>query len=361
MPNHKERIESLDGLRGIAILLVLFFHLFYYLPASKYGWAGVDLFLVLSGFLITGILLDTVNHPRYWLNFFARRFLRIFPLYYAALTLIILSAYFLQPYYSSNQLHFHQLWQHQGWLWLYVYNWWEYIHGMPLPARYVSHFWSLAVEEQFYLLWPLLVFVFRDKKLLYLIIFLLIAAPVIRYLMFFMGSGSSYPEVYVATFTRMDSLATGALVAYAWRNQAVMQYLSSSKELLFLISVAVILYSGLSDTFRSAGEGFIKFGYTANAMMFGTLLLIVLDDTHWLSRILNNQFFKFFGKYSYALYIFHWPLFNLLFSNIMVYFNMPHRLIASIAVLMITIILSIVSWHMIEKPMNQLKTKFSYG
>ncbi len=361
MQNNKERIESLDGLRGVAILLVLFFHLFYYLPGSDYGWAGVDLFFVLSGFLITGILLDTINHPHYWKYFYARRFLRIFPLYYISLILVIFTAYLLKSYYAPDQLHFHQLWEHQWWLWLYIYNWWEYINEMFLPARYVSHFWSLAVEEQFYLLWPLLVYVFRGKKLFYLIILLLLAAPVIRYLMFYLGSDSTYPQVYVATFTRIDSLAVGALISYAYRNPSMMSFLYGIKEWMFFISLAVILYSGVLDTFRSSGEGFIKFGYTANAMMFGAFVLIALDSSHWLSRALNNRLLKFFGKYSYAMYIFHWPLFHFLFSNIVTSFNIRNPLIASMAVLLITILISIISWFLLEKPMNQFKRNFSYS
>ncbi|MFW5700457.1 MAG: acyltransferase family protein [Cyclobacteriaceae bacterium] len=361
---NKDRIPSLDGLRGLAILLVLFFHLFFYLPGSSYGWAGVDLFFVLSGFLITGILMDAIGQAGYWKNFYVRRILRIFPLYYLTLILILITAWLLRPYYEENQLHFNMLWQNQEWLWFYIFNWWEYLNERSFPAQYVSHYWTLAVEEQFYLVWPFVIYLFRGKKLLVVIAIILLSAVLIRYILFYFGDGSSYPEVYVATFTRMDSIAAGALIAYAVRNERLLKLLNDNRDLIFFLSLAIILYTGFSDSFRSGAEGFIKFGYTANAMMFGALLLYAISPDHWVTRALNNQFLKFFGKYSYAMYIFHWPLVNFLFYNLQVKmgfldYTLVSKLISSAIILILTILLSLVSWYLWERRFLLLKKHFS--
>ena len=150
-------IPALDGLRGIAILLVLIHHLTIYRPEGGldswiaavplFGWCGVNLFFVLSGFLITGILLDTRDSPVFYRSFFARRVLRIFPLYYGVLFLGFVLAPLLLPMPDAYG-------RHQLWLWTYLANF-AMPFGKGEPA--FSHFWSLCVEEQFYLVWPFLV------------------------------------------------------------------------------------------------------------------------------------------------------------------------------------------------------------
>src|SRR5687767_2907742 len=159
-------IPALDGLRGIAIILVMLHHFTYYRPNSGidaqiasvlfFGWAGVDLFFVLSGFLITGILLDTRDSKRYFSTFYARRTLRIFPLYY----LVLLLAFVVLPKFPA--LHPVLLGQvgpvdlpPQWPYWLYLTNFsiadGGWVHG------WVDVAWSLAIEEQFYLVWPLMI------------------------------------------------------------------------------------------------------------------------------------------------------------------------------------------------------------
>jgi peptidoglycan/LPS O-acetylase OafA/YrhL len=159
MTNH---IPALDGLRGIAILSVMLLHFtnaIAALPGSPtsaarsvfgWGWTGVDLFFVLSGFLITGILLDSKGHPLYFRSFYARRALRIFPLYYAALFL-----FFVVPRaIPSVPATYSFAWHDQRWFWFYLGN----FHPLgPDAKQFIGQFWSLAIEEQFYLVWPLLI------------------------------------------------------------------------------------------------------------------------------------------------------------------------------------------------------------
>src|SRR2546427_8382575 len=166
----------LDGLRGVAVLLVLLIHAIWgplrpatasidvVVRAVAYaGWMGVDLFFVLSGFLITGILLDTRGQPGWWPNFIARRALRIFPLYYGALTVLFVLlprlARWSEPQFTTLQAN-------QTWYWTYTVNLLAALtqgRGTPLSTL---HFWSLSVEEQFYLIWPLIVWACKPRSLL---------------------------------------------------------------------------------------------------------------------------------------------------------------------------------------------------
>ena len=169
-------VPALDGIRGIAILTVMLHHFtifgmvrpnnfidvqFYRLASA--GWCGVDLFFVLSGFLITGILLDTKSGPHFFRNFYMRRVLRIFPLYYGFLIVIFV----LIPLAIQVGDKFQTLLDQQGWYWSYLIN-------LPIAFKgwssviIIDHFWSLAVEEQFYLFWPLVVFFSQRRQLIFI-------------------------------------------------------------------------------------------------------------------------------------------------------------------------------------------------
>ena len=169
-------LSGLDGLRGLAIALVLVHSLTMFVhpvsaggqlyhAALAFGWSGVQLFFVLSGFLITGILLDTRPTPHYFRNFYIRRALRIFPLYYVTLAVafIVLPALDRMPQVYAGD------YPHQAFLWLYLSNWRHDIGGG------FSHYWSLALEEQFYLVWPLVVFFCSRPTLLKICIGLSVA------------------------------------------------------------------------------------------------------------------------------------------------------------------------------------------
>ena len=175
------QIPALDGLRGIAIAAVMVFHFTLYGPYSNAlmrglpaigpalhlamaGWGGVDLFFVLSGYLITAILLRTKAAPGYFRRFYARRVLRIFPLYYLFLAVGIALSSRLPPAWSAEG-------SWQLWLWTYLTNFKIGSAGWSSVPRAYEHFWSLAVEEQFYLLWPLLVFKLDERRLARLLTF----------------------------------------------------------------------------------------------------------------------------------------------------------------------------------------------
>ena len=164
-PLERTYYPALDVLRGIAIILVFFYHTFHFIPFFEFGWMGVDLFFVLSGFLITDLLLVTQKNKNFFRNFYIRRFLRIFPLYYLVLTVfLVLSPYFFSQQNLNEYTYYNQ---NQFWFWAQLQNWLFVTKGLG-NSPYLSHLWSLAIEEQFYLFWPLLVkkFPFPERRMI---------------------------------------------------------------------------------------------------------------------------------------------------------------------------------------------------
>src|SRR4030095_2778309 len=145
----RQYYPALDGLRGLAILLVILYHNFSFINHFFFAWLGVDLFFVLSGYLITSILLNSVNSPHYLKNFYAKRVLRVFPLYYLSLIIFLIIFPLLGIYKSELKYYV----DNQLWFWFYLQNW-LLSFNFPTTGNFLNHFWSLGVEEQFYLAWP---------------------------------------------------------------------------------------------------------------------------------------------------------------------------------------------------------------
>src|ERR1700690_217140 len=213
-------VRALDGIRGVAIILVMFHHFEGLIPPCNlgvrcmklmlsYGWAGVDLFFALSGFLITGILLDTRHANNYFSAFYARRVLRIFPLYYSVLIAILAVAAVLNPRPHSVPLP-----ADQKLYFLYLTNWLVLWKGRWGP-NILGHFWSLAVEEQFYLIWPLGVWLLISPRLARVAVGASVIALLAR-IFWVLHSGPSQ-AIVLATVTRMDALLCGALGAILFR------------------------------------------------------------------------------------------------------------------------------------------------
>src|SRR5579875_1282001 len=204
-PN-REYYPALDVLRGIAILLVIAYHNFDFLPFFKFGYLGVDLFFVLSGFLITDILLKTRNEKNWLQNFYARRIFRIFPLYYLSLFIVL----YIIPHITHVNIGYYQ--QHQVWLWLYLQNW-LYITNVSNHTHLLHHFWSLAIEEQFYLFWPLIFLFVKNRKIILMIALLLLAAVVLSRLFIYLHDKHNFLFTITYTFTRIDGILIGSSIA----------------------------------------------------------------------------------------------------------------------------------------------------
>lgn len=309
----------LDGVRGIAVLLVLMYDClkldndgtpltFAVRKLASCGWLGVDLFFVLSGFLITGILLETKGKVGYWKSFFIRRSVRIFPLYYFSL----LSVFVLIPLVLASQ----GAWsdespmaavaKDQVWYWFYLPNWLFAVRQSWPHERVLNHFWSLAVEEQFYLVWPIIVAALSRKNLVRLCVSLAVVALGLRFALLL--GGSAPVASYVMTVTRMDSLCVGAIVAVMLRNPVWYNRMASFLPVGFVtLGVVALGIDAVWPLMLTESFGAYSIGHTLFAVMFACLIgsAATLPASHPASRGLALYPLRVLGKYSYAMYVFH--------------------------------------------------------
>lgn len=306
------RVPELDGLRGIAIALVMLVHFGMRIEpdsgASEWvwalcrtGWCGVDLFFVLSGFLITGILLDTRSDEGYYRKFFARRVLRIFPLYYGVLLTVFVGLPVLAPGMIDAGLQ-----SKQGFLWAYVSNFISIREGAE-PWRGTTlnfaHFWSLAIEEQFYLFWPLVVYRAGRLRLKRLCVALIVVALPLRMLAH-EWIGPFAP--YYLTPCRIDTLAWGALAAVWMRLHSRDEMIACGKRLIACTApclAGLFFWRGGLIHFDPVVTGF---GFSLLAACFTGVLVLVycVPQSRWCAP-LRGRFLQSLGRYSYATYVFH--------------------------------------------------------
>lgn len=315
----KKHLPALDGLRGLAVLLVLCYdclklHHDGFIPtliARKFaasGWIGVDLFFVLSGFLITGILLDTVGRKGYWKSFILRRSVRIFPLYYGTLIVVfgIVPLVWLALGYESGTGALAAVKETQFWYWSYLQNWLFAWQGAWPDGRVLNHFWSLAVEEQFYLIWPFVVVACSRKRLAWLCFGLCLFALTLRYAL--LVNGIPGVTTYVMTITRMDSLCAGALLAIAFRSPGWASRWAKYLPLICAASFVVLIgIDSVYPVLKSQSFAAYSIGHTLIATVFALLIgtLVLLSQRHLLSRLFCFPGLISLGKYSYAIYVFH--------------------------------------------------------
>jgi peptidoglycan/LPS O-acetylase OafA/YrhL len=368
-------VPALDGVRGVAITLVMWAHLALctrpsnglergLLAASQYGLLGVDLFFVLSGFLITGILIDAKSQNAYFRTFYMRRALRIFPLYYGVLALLFWVAPLI-PYFQGQSLDF--LVSHQAWAWLYGVNIYNAIHG-NLSFPYINHFWSLAVEEHFYLVWPLVIWATpsaRLRRVCASAVFLALTARLLGAIL-----GLSYTTLYELTPFRIDQLAFGGLLATEARRRDGVTRLAKRMSAAAPAAAAVLV--GLF----SLDGALHHWGGTANhqlrtamwTILFGALIVaaIALPDTHLASRFLRSRVMTGLGKYSYGLYVYH-HIFSQAFERFQIENAVAVRVgshsvadpIVIAAGLSCSVLTAIASFHLFEKRFLALKRQRS--
>jgi peptidoglycan/LPS O-acetylase OafA/YrhL len=363
-------IPALDGIRAVAILLVIPHNVdvmstsypAYDFPAAVLmhaGWIGVQLFFVLSGFLISGNLLDARGSGNFFSAFFARRALRILPLYFTVLFVVLVLAPALLPIPQS----LHNTLPNQVWLWTFLSNWTEPYGG---GVYGFAHCWSLAVEEQFYLLWPLIVFLCRrPATLLGVCLLLTVGALVVRAVL--LAEGFPQAAVYMFTICRMDALALGAAVACLARMPAILERISKWTQGIALSATAAFLACALATRGFAAYEVSTQsIGYSVLAIAFAlTILLTVLPTkgiVHASMRFLGSSVLRPIGRYSYGMYVLHMPLH--------VFFGMPilHRIVADVTpaaaltytatMTLVTFAAAAVSYELFERRFLQMKRYF---
>lgn len=315
-------IDALDGVRGIAILVVLLFHLRVYvqgqlLPdrimakAVELGWSGVDLFFVLSGFLITGILLDTRNASNYFSSFYSRRVLRVFPVYYWSLAILFGVAPMVSALRGLSTPH-----NYHAWFWTYLGNWPVWLDAKAAPA--LSHFWSLAVEEQFYMLWPVAVWLTPRRRLGLLLASFTITAVVLRWVLPAYGFNAEW--LYRNTLSRIDTLSLGACGALLVRSVKTRNLLRNRAGFLLVAAIAGVISTralgALTGSSSNTGLWMQRVGYSLLALSSLSIVLFAAvgtgPSTRALTsaahRILQARLLRLFGRYSYGMYVYHVPL-----------------------------------------------------
>lgn len=305
-------LPGLDGVRGLAILMVLVVHFIggataytsverLIVKASSYGVLGVDLFFVLSGFLITGLLIRAKGRPHYFRNFYARRTLRIFPLYYGVLVVIFL----VLPRVTTLSPLLSEAAQHQLWLWTYTSNFYIAAISSWGSLTYVNHFWSLAVEEHFYLLWPLVVFLVTRPTLERVCLAVIVGGLLLR--LGLSASGMSELSISVLTPCRIDALCVGGLLAaVAHRDDGPRPLVTRALPAAAVLAGIIIVVSAWCAMSDIAVAPLHQVRNTLYAFFFGTVVLLSLRPaSDRLGALFHHDALRFLGKYSYGLYVYH--------------------------------------------------------
>jgi peptidoglycan/LPS O-acetylase OafA/YrhL len=378
-------LPALDGFRGLAALLVLVHHVSPY-PAETWtaglsalewlhaGWVGVDLFFVLSGYLITGILLDDRARPSYFRNFYARRALRIFPLYYGVLFAIfvllplVIRLYGLDASASGRLLEvlaeFREIQHNQIWLWTYLSNfatalldvqWWS-----------LSHFWSLAVEEHFYLVWPAVVLLLGRRSLMVLCAAIVVLSPAVRLAAPLVGV--DLLATYVLTPCRLDGLATGAFLAAAARGPGGLSAWVPLGNWLGVAAAAGIGWGFYQQGSAGHGAFFCTIGFTLLAVAFGALLAsaVTASPNGLTGRLFRSKSLRTLGKYSYGIYVYNRLLVlpvRILVQPEVIASRGGSPLLGILAMQAVGMAASVgiamLSWHLYEAPFLKFKRYFS--
>jgi len=339
-----KKLPQLDAVRGLAVLVVMIHNLDRY-PSlhlgflSSNGWMGVDLFFVLSGFLITGILLNTKEQEGYFKNFYARRCLRIWPLYYAVLFFMFVVVPFIRPSEA------HAIFEARSapW-WSYLF----YLQNFMVPVITMATgplgvTWSLAIEEQFYLVWPLIVRRCSEKQLRGLAFTVICFSPLLRFYL-----SAHQVNIYSNVFCRLDGLMAGALLAVGIRSKS---FIASKFVTPAWITFLIALPLGVALEVWQAR--WIVFSFVVLASV-AFVYLALFSRARWFQAVMTNRFLVFSGTISYGLY-----LLEKLPGDAAKSFHLDRfPLFAFSMSIITTYALAVLSWNLIEKPFLRLKRFF---
>ena len=348
------KIKELDGIRGIAILLVLVCHLSFWEPFYSLqtvliqGRIGVDLFFVLSGFLITGILLDTKEVDGTKARFYVRRILRIWPLYFAALAVMFL---LLKNFLSATSTP-----------WPYIF-FSQNLGANHNDGPFLQPFWSLAVEEQFYLIWPWIVLRLSRHTLMRVCVSLFLSAAIIRVV--FALSGVSQEVIYVHTLCRTDAIALGSLLAVMTRSHSAprnwtrfQRYLPAVSAIGFVFCLTVAKDLPLVGLFAYSFVSVFFLWLVANAWQQRG------STTLW-ATLLRFRGLTYLGEISFGLYVLNFPVYNLCHGRqisaalLRIHSSSLRSFAAVLLSNFVLLLLATASWFFFEKPILSLKERFA--
>jgi peptidoglycan/LPS O-acetylase OafA/YrhL len=376
-PSHQKRMPELDGLRGVAILMVFFFHyitysrthegnfgrLYHFAQIFRLGWSGVDLFFVLSGFLIGGILLDARSSSNYFRTFYVRRVHRILPIYYVWIALYALVGYSLLKWGSPATDNFVGNSLRPGVYFLFLQNI-LYKHASVFSGDWVGPTWSLAVEEQFYLLSPMVIRFLSPRRLVQVLLASIVAAPVLRYFVFsHLSDGVN--KAYTLMPCRADALAMGVLAAVAWRTAAktlLLRHCSLLKMIFALLLLgAVAMIKWMPDP-RNAIEAAFQYSWLG-LLYTSTILIALLDSNGLLARAARWRFLRECGRVSYCVYLIHSGIVGM--RHWIIFRATPHiddwpGFLVTVLAAALTWAIALASWRYFEKPLLDRGHRYVY-
>ena len=355
-------IPELDGVRGLAISLVLLFHL--QVPLFGIGWCGVDLFFVLSGYLITSILLASKGSQRYFETFYARRILRIFPLYFSALFVVFCVALPIAWHFRMARA---VPLTEQLWYWLYLSNW---RNASGHIIYYLSHFWTLAVEEQFYLVWPIIVFLLSRRSLASFCLGIVVVCLLLRSILCWDGANTEL--IHRGTVFRMDALAWGGLIALMNSGEELAGRLRPLLRTGAYVALALLVIILISSGPSALSVPMLSVGYTALGLASASLVWRASANSgrdRLANRILGARPLRELGKYSYGIYVLHYPVvILLLIAKAKVAVRFPLAEETGILLFLTAVVgfgasyaAALLSWNLLEKRVLRFKERFRYA
>ncbi len=341
----QRRVPQLDAVRGVAILIVMIHNISLKYPVFhsqqffSNGWMGVDLFFVLSGFLITGILVDTKQSAAYFKNFYVRRCLRIWPLYYSLIFFMFVVVRFLKP------SEFHTVVQTSS-------PWWAFplfLQNFLLPvstdaAGPLGVTWSLAIEEQFYIIWPLIVQYCPTNQLRRICVAVICISPGLRYYL-----SLRHVNLYTNVFCRLDGLMAGALLALLVRSGHFVDSKLLRRAWILLAVAAPLAF--IAEAYQAR---WIVFSFTALASA-SFVYVSMFSKQKWLQALMTNRFLIFAGTISYGLYLLH----KIPFGIVQALHLDQHPYLPLPTIFVMSFALAALSWSLLEKPFLNLKRFFA--
>jgi peptidoglycan/LPS O-acetylase OafA/YrhL len=371
MENKVKYFPALDGFRFFAFMLVFFQHTTFYIKPelvnpilykffNNNGWVGVDIFFALSGFLVTYLfLLEREEHKYFsFKNFWIRRALRIMPLYYLAIVVGYFAAPFLYNLIFNIQIPNLEktISTYLPWHMVFLGNWAEARFGWE-SLRGVSQLWAISVDQQFYLIWPLVLLLTRSfKSSIFASLLFITFAIVFRF--YLVSTTTNHPGIYTNTFARMDTFAFGAIIAQVLFFKPeifkkIKALFSLPALIILTISFILFLYYSSLDNRLAVRNG--VWGYTFVGIFSSYYILYFLEDRSTLVKLFSNKILTYLGKISYGLYIWHILSLEILFYLIK---DPKINLLIPFIGLPLTIFFAVITFHFFELPFLNIKKKF---
>ncbi len=344
----ERHVPALDGTRGIAVILVMAFHL-WRSPVTALGWSGIDLFFVLSGFLITGILWDSRLEPERGRSFYIRRALRILPLYYG----VLIAVFIVRPALGwAHRLDDLALANERIWYWTYLCDW-RIALNHPPAVTFLTHFWTLSIEEQFYLVWPLIVWRCSRRTTLLIAGVVAVGALLLR---IGLVTATTIPEAaYALLPCRLDALAVGAIIALGLRGPGGAAALRRWVVPTALAGVGVVaVLAVVRPSVRFIDPGMMTIGFTALDWAFAGLVLTAATVR---SQLLEWSPLRAAGRYSYGLYVYHPIVMWWIVRHVPSLEQSEWR--AAVGGAIGSLFLAITSYHLYEQPFLKLKDRLA--